>query len=261
MDGKQGCGNPGTLCASCGYNEFGTSGKGKACKNMRMLYILQDGEFMPLQLALPPTSIKPFRNFAGMAFGLRRRPVYGSLVRIALKPASSNGFDYSVATFTRVRDFAGEELTAVKGEIFMFTFPKPSLTGVLCQAHFFTWAQLSEMCSTLLTTFFGRSTPAQAVGETNCGSWSLKLLETALSREDLEVIFTALQADDYERDINDFGEYPVWELSQSLGQKLVSPMLPFVVEESHAADDGVWFTGSKAMYAITVIRQIGRAHV
>lgn len=137
----------------------------------------------------------------------------------------------------------------------MFTFPKPSLTGVLCQAHFFTWAQLSEMCSTLLTTFFGRSTPAQAVGETNCGSWSLKLLETALSREDLEVIFTALQADDYERDINDFGEYPVWELSQSLGQKLVSPMLPFVVEESHAADDGVWFTGSKAMYAITVIRQ------
>lgn len=114
MDGKQGCGNPGLLCASCGYNEFGTSGKGKACKNIRMLYILQDGEFMPLQLALPPTSIKPFRNFAGMAFGLRRRPVYGSLVRIALKPASSNGFDYSVATFTRVRDFAGEELTAVK---------------------------------------------------------------------------------------------------------------------------------------------------
>lgn len=114
MDGKQGCGNPGMLCASCGYNQFGTSGKGKACKNMRMLYILRDEEFMPLQLALPPTSIRPFKNFAGMAFGLRRRPMYGSLVRIALKPVSSNGFDYSVATFTRVRDFAGEELAAVK---------------------------------------------------------------------------------------------------------------------------------------------------
>ncbi len=49
----------------------------------------------------------------------------------------------------------------------MFTFPGPNLTGVPCQAHFFTWAQLSEMCSTLLTTFFGRSTMIQAVGETN----------------------------------------------------------------------------------------------
>lgn len=137
----------------------------------------------------------------------------------------------------------------------MFTFPKPSLTGVSCQAHFFTWAQLSDMCSTLLTTFFARPTLAQAVGETNCDSWNLKLLETPLSRENLETIFTALQADDYERDVNDFGEYPVWELSQSLGQKLMSPMLPFTVEASHATDDGVWFTGSKAMYAITVIRQ------
>lgn len=114
MDGKQGCGNPGLLCATCGFNQFGTSGKGKACKNMRMLYILRDGEFMPIQLALPPTSIKPFKNFASMTFALRRRPVYGSLVRITLKPVSSNGFDYSVAVFNKVRDFAGDELEGIK---------------------------------------------------------------------------------------------------------------------------------------------------
>lgn len=35
FDGKQGCGNPGLLCASCGYNQFGTSGKGKACSATR----------------------------------------------------------------------------------------------------------------------------------------------------------------------------------------------------------------------------------
>ena len=62
----------------------------------------------------PPTSIKPYKNFVNMAFALRNRPVYGSLVKITLKPVSSNGFDYSVACFTRVRDFAGEELAAVK---------------------------------------------------------------------------------------------------------------------------------------------------
>ena len=114
MDGKQGYGDPGLLCEACGNNQFGSSGKGKLCKNMRMLYILQDGAYMPLQLALPPTSIKPYKNFVNMAFALRNRPVYGSLVKITLKPVSTNGFDYSVAVFNRVRDFAGEELAAVK---------------------------------------------------------------------------------------------------------------------------------------------------
>ena len=113
-DGTQGCGTPGLRCAECGFNQFGSSGKGKACKNMRMLYILRSEDSIPLQLALPPTSIKPFKNFVNMAFALRRRPVYGSLVKITLKPVSSNGFDYSVAVFNRVRDFAGEELEGVK---------------------------------------------------------------------------------------------------------------------------------------------------
>ena len=113
-DGKQGCGDPGLLCAECGFNQFGSSGKGKACKNMRMLYILRSEDSIPLQLALPPTSIKPFKNFVNMAFALRRRPVYGSLVKITLKPVSSNGFDYSVAVFNRVRDFTGEELEGIK---------------------------------------------------------------------------------------------------------------------------------------------------
>ena len=114
MDGIQGYGNPGLLCEACGNNQFGSSGKGKLCKNMRMLYILRSGEFMPLQLALPPTSLKPYRDFANMVFGLRRRPVYGSIVHIELKPVSSNGYDYSVATFQKLYDFTGEELARVR---------------------------------------------------------------------------------------------------------------------------------------------------
>ena len=47
----------------------------------------------------------------------------------------------------------------------MFTFPKPGPAGVSCQAHFYTWTQLSELCSTLFTIFFGRPIPVQAVGE------------------------------------------------------------------------------------------------
>ena len=87
----------------------------------------------------------------------------------------------------------------------MFTFPKPGPAGVSCQAHFYTWTQLSELCSTLFTIFFGRPIPVQAVGEFNRDSWSLKFLESPLSYEDLTAIFTTLKADDYDREANDAG--------------------------------------------------------
>ena len=67
----------------------------------------------------------------------------------------------------------------------MFTFATPRPTGTSCQAHFYTWTQLSELCSTLLTGFFERPTPVQAVGETNLDSWSLKFLEAPISHDGL----------------------------------------------------------------------------
>ena len=137
----------------------------------------------------------------------------------------------------------------------MFTFPTPGPIGTSYQAHFYTWTQLSELCSTLLTGFFERPTSVQADGETNLDSWSLKFLEAPISHEGLDAIFDVLQADDYVRDANDIGKCPIWELSQALSQKLVAPTLSFPVGTSHASDDGVWFTGSMAMYAVTVIRQ------
>lgn len=78
-DGKLGYGTPGGACAACELNTFGSvsSGKGKACKNMRSLYLLRDGDLMPLILNLPPTSLKPYNDFVNAAFLYRRRPVYG----------------------------------------------------------------------------------------------------------------------------------------------------------------------------------------
>lgn len=53
VDGKQGYGTPGGACAACELNRYGTAtdGRGKACKNMRILYLLQDGDYIPLQLS------------------------------------------------------------------------------------------------------------------------------------------------------------------------------------------------------------------
>lgn len=117
VDGKRGIGDPGGLCATCELNRFGsaTDGRGgKACKNMRVLYLLRSGEYMPLQVTLPPTSISPFREFMQLAFISRRRATCGSLVEIGLKRMNNGSNDYSVATFRRLGDFSGEELAQIR---------------------------------------------------------------------------------------------------------------------------------------------------
>ena len=116
FDGKRGYGEPGGVCAACAFNQFGSTanGSGKACKNMRQIYLLRSGEYLPLQLSLPPTSLRPFNDFMNLAFVARRRPSYSAIVEIGLKRAESGGYTYSVATFRKVRDLEGEGLAAVK---------------------------------------------------------------------------------------------------------------------------------------------------
>lgn len=81
---------------------------------MRILYLLRSGDYMPLQVTLPPTSLKPFKDFINQSFMLRRRATYGSVVQIGLKKASNGTNDYSVATFRRLYDFEGEELAQIR---------------------------------------------------------------------------------------------------------------------------------------------------
>lgn len=116
VNGKQGIGEPGGSCAMCAMNQYGTSaeGRGKACKNMRMLYLLQSGECVPIQISLPPTSLKPFKNFVNQAFLLRRRPSYGSVIQIGLRKGNNGGNDYSVATFRLLENFEGEDLAQIR---------------------------------------------------------------------------------------------------------------------------------------------------
>lgn len=118
LDGKQGHGCPGGICAECANNKFGSdpkgTGKGKACKNMRVVYLLRSGELMPIQLSLPPTSISSYSQFVNAAFINRRRGVCSSVIRIGLKKKSNGKDDYSVATFQKLYDFTGEELASIR---------------------------------------------------------------------------------------------------------------------------------------------------
>ena len=115
MDGKQGYGEPGGVCETCALSQFGSAsnGRGKACKNMRVLYLLRSGEFMPLAINLSPTSISPFREFLNQGFAFRKRAIYGSLVEIGLKRQTNpEGKDYSVSFREQIRGMNRQRIEA-----------------------------------------------------------------------------------------------------------------------------------------------------
>lgn len=116
FDGITGFGNPGGDCASCPYNQFGSGeGQGKACKNRRMLYILQEGELFPVMLSLPTGSLKEFTKYVKrlLSKGSKLSQV---VTKISLKKATNNsGIAFSQAVFSKVRMLDQTEQTAIAG--------------------------------------------------------------------------------------------------------------------------------------------------
>lgn len=55
-----GIGDPGGVCRTCEYSQFGSAAKGggQACQQRLMLFFIRPGESIPVILNLPPTSLK-----------------------------------------------------------------------------------------------------------------------------------------------------------------------------------------------------------
>ncbi|MBU7006349.1 hypothetical protein [Phosphitispora fastidiosa] len=88
-------------CVTCPQNQWGSAAtserdsKGKACKEMRRAFIIPSGQFVPIMVSLPPTSLKTWDNFwsARITQGI---PDLMAEVILALIPAQINGYDISV---------------------------------------------------------------------------------------------------------------------------------------------------------------------
>lgn len=94
-------------CSACPWNQFGSDGAGKACKNMRRLYIVQEGEVMPLLLTLPPTSLRYFKDYKWNKIFAKAKRIdrrtFDVVTRITLKKEKSgDGIVYSRAEFSLV---------------------------------------------------------------------------------------------------------------------------------------------------------------
>lgn len=113
LDGKTGDYGP---CKSCQYNQWGSGpdGRGKACKNMHRVYILREGETIPLLLTLPPTSLKNFADYLALRIVTRGLRSYSVITKIALKRVkNADGISYSQAIFSMVDKLPPEQIKAM----------------------------------------------------------------------------------------------------------------------------------------------------
>ena len=106
MDGKTGlCRDSGEVrsCESCPMNQFGSgtdakgeASRGKACKNMRRLYMMLDGDPNFYLLTVPPTSIKEVNRQLAKIMGSKGIPYTGLIVSLKLEKAvNAGGIAYS----------------------------------------------------------------------------------------------------------------------------------------------------------------------
>lgn len=114
-DGVIGVGNPGGPCAQCPLNQFGSGENGgKACKNKRRIYILREGELIPMVLTLPTGSMKEFSVYIKRLLA-KGRMSSTVVTRFSLKKTTNvGGIAYSQAQFSKGRSLTDKELAFIE---------------------------------------------------------------------------------------------------------------------------------------------------
>lgn len=103
-------------CKDCPLNEYGSAenGLGKACKNMRRMYIMREGDILPMVLSLPGTALRAYDNYRTSLATKRKTPA-SVLTRITLKSARSKGnVEYSTPQFAAVGALPASEIARVR---------------------------------------------------------------------------------------------------------------------------------------------------
>lgn len=119
LDGREGVGDPGGLCAKCPFNQWGSDadGRGKACKNLHRVYIMAPDEALPRLITLPPTSLGNLNSYL-VTLTKRARPFYSVLTRVKLEKASNkSGISFSRATFSRAEDVPADKIAGLRAYI------------------------------------------------------------------------------------------------------------------------------------------------
>lgn len=101
-------GNERIECATCPYNEWGSKhlidprgGKGKAVTNNKVIYVLVPGRETPVEVILPPTSIKNFDQYLSTLLN-QGDPVQTVMTRFSQKVEQKGSLRWAVVEFEAV---------------------------------------------------------------------------------------------------------------------------------------------------------------
>ena len=105
MDNITGYGSPGGSCRSCDLNVFGSAanGKGKACKEKKLIFLLEEDKLLPMVVQAPSTSLTPMRDYFVGLTTKYNLPFWGAVTELALRKVDDDPFPYSVITPRLVR--------------------------------------------------------------------------------------------------------------------------------------------------------------
>lgn len=116
-EGARGAQNPQGRCATCPMSKPGSTsqgGRGSACREQRLLFLMLEGSLFPVIVHAPRTSIKPLTGFM-MDLMDSRQKYWMVEVELGLEKAkNSNGQTYNVIRPKAVRDLDPEEAKAVQ---------------------------------------------------------------------------------------------------------------------------------------------------
>jgi hypothetical protein len=99
-------------CATCPMDEYGSSitGRGKACKNVRLLTVVPVGSSDMWTIAVPPTSIKNLDKYVNGLLSRHKVPPTAVVTEVSLDNSPGN---FSYWLFDSVRPVTEEEYTAI----------------------------------------------------------------------------------------------------------------------------------------------------
>lgn len=112
VDGRTGISAEGEVlqCAACKYNEYNPNTGRKDCSNKRQLYILREGDVLPLLLSVAPSGLKAFDNYRIFTRLTLRKQLAEVVTRISLKNVKSrSGITYSAPVFEAVSALPAEQ--------------------------------------------------------------------------------------------------------------------------------------------------------
>lgn len=89
-------------CSECDKNQFGSDGRGKACKNMKRVHIILKGEMLPQRLTLPPSNLKAIDMYISLLTS-KGLPYQLVVTQFGLKKANNkDGIAYSEIVLERI---------------------------------------------------------------------------------------------------------------------------------------------------------------